>query len=386
MAKANNDVMQPTEHGAQPSESRMITLLKRVFATPKELGFLPHAWLVFLSFFVVQMIPMKPMSLPFGLCVVALLVFIPTYYAAFRREGRAMYRPIAIISLLGMLLTPINLGSNVFFNFAAHMCGQAMSARRAMVAVGLMCAWMLLASYALSLPWWYWGPGIIVAVGLLGISINDRRRQLADSALRRSREEVHRLAQIAERERIARDLHDVLGHTLSVITLKAELAGKLIDKDPAKAQTELAQIAQTSRAALANVRETVSGYRRVGLADQIDDAGASLRSAGIEFESAIASTTLRPREETVLALIVREAVTNVIRHANASTCRIDVARDEQGLVMNVIDNGQGFDSDEGQGLTGMRERLTVLNGTLTVRSNEGTHLQVKLPGAGRPNA
>ena len=84
----------------------------------------------------------------------------------------------------------------------------------------------------------------------------------------------------------------------------------------------------------------------------------------------------------MLALIVREAVTNVIRHANASACRIEVLRDEHGLIMNVIDNGQGFDSDEGQGLTGMRERLTVLNGTLKVSSGEGTQLQITLPGAG----
>lgn len=383
MAKNPDELLSRAEPVTASARSTFRMLLRRIFSTPEELGFLPHVWLMFLGFFILQMIPMDILSVPFALSVAALVVFIPAYYAAFRREGRAMYRPIAIITLLGLLMTPVNLGSNVFFNYAAHLCGQAMSAARALIAVVLMCLWMLAATYALDLPSWYAGPGILVSLGLVGMSISERRRELANSALRRSQEEVHRLAQMAERERIARDLHDVLGHTLSVITLKAELASKLIDQQPAKARAELEQIASTSRAALSSVRDTVSGYRRVGLTDQIEDARNSLRSAGLSFGSDIAPVTLRPREETMLALVVREAVTNIIRHANATACRIELKRDEQGLVLNVSDNGQGFDGDEGQGLTGMRERLAVLDGSLTLHTKNGTRLEVRLPGSGQ---
>ncbi len=378
--------MHPTSSAAGDGYNRLWAAFRRMTATPECLGALPHMWLIFLGFFLAHMWQMDILSIRFGLCLLALIIFIPTYYAAFRREGRAMYKPIAIITMLGLVMTPVNFGSTVFFNYAAHLSGQAMSGRRAVLAVVLMCAWMLAATFALSLPFWYAGPGILVSLGLVGMSISDRRRQLADSALRRSRQEVQQLAQMAERERIARDLHDVLGHTLSVITLKAELAGKLVDSNPEQARTELEQIADTSRAALSSVRETVSGYRRVGLDEQIEDTRDSLKSVGVHFTTDVESIHLRPREETLLALVLREAVTNVLRHANASACHVSIRRDNKDILMRVSDNGQGFDSDEGQGLTGMRERLAVLGGVLTIQSNDGTQLDVRLPGAGRPPA
>ncbi len=290
-----------------------------------------------------------------------------------------MYLPISIITLLGVLFTPVNFGSTVFFNYAAFLCGQAMAPRRAVLVVGLMCAWMLGASLAMDLPTYYHLPGIIVCAGLVGISISERRQQLAGSALRRSREEVQRLAQMAERERIARDLHDVLGHTLSVITLKAELAGRLLDSDPAKARKELEDVAATSREALASVRETVGNYRRVGLHDEIGAARAHLHRAGVTLTTDLADTRLSPRHETLLALIVREATTNVIRHANATECALSLAVEDTDIVLVIHDNGQGIDSDEGQGMTGMRERLAVLGGTLGVSGHDGTRLTVRVP-------
>lgn len=362
-----------------PADVPAKSLVRRMFATPKELGFLPHAWLFFLFFFVLGMTSMPVNGLAFWACIGAIVVFIPTYYASFRREGRAMYPQIAVITLIGMIFTPINFGANVFFHYAAFQCGQAMAPRRAMIAVGCMCLWMLAASFVLDLPNYYYLPGIIVALGLAGISISERRQQLANSALRRSREEVHRLAQMAERERIARDLHDVLGHTLSVITLKAELAGKLVDSKPDEARAELRQIAATSRDALASVRETVSNYRRVGLVDELSDARDTLTRAGVNLQVDAPDIKLAPRHETLLALIVREATTNIIRHANASDARITVSSGNGTIELVVEDNGQGLDGGEGQGITGMRERLAVLGGQLIIDGHNGTRLTVRVP-------
>lgn len=353
--------------------------LRRIFATPKALGMLPHAWLLFLGFFIMGMLNMSVRDPIFWACIGGMMVFIPVYYAAFRRCGRAIYPHIGIITLLGMLFTPVNFGATVFFNYAAYLCGQAMAPRRALIAVGLMCAWMLTASYALNLPIWYYLPGIIVSAGLVGISISERKQQLANSALSRSRQEVRRLAQMAERERIARDLHDVLGHTLSVITLKAELASKLVDTDPERAREEIAQVAATSREALASVRETVGNYRRVGLADEIETARHSLKRAGVSLLSRVDDLTLSPRHETLLALIVREATTNVIRHAGASQCELTLTRKDGEITLVISDNGQGFDGGEGQGMTGMRERLAVLGGTLQIAGYNGTSLTIRVP-------
>ena len=240
---------------------------KRVFATPEELGYLPHVWLLFLGFFLLPLLGMKPSEPSLWICLGALVIFLPCYYAAFRREGRAIFAPMAVIALFGAALGPINVGSNVFFHYASFFAGQATTARRALFIVGVYCSWILLTSWLFDMPSYYYGPGILVSLGLVGISIHERQRRLADSALRRSQEEVHNLAQLAERERIARDLHDVVGHTLSMITLKAELASKLIATDPARGAQELLEIAQASRDALSSVRETVSGYRRIGLVE-----------------------------------------------------------------------------------------------------------------------
>ena len=133
--------------------------------------------------------------------------------------------------------------------------------------------------------------------------------------LRSAQAENVELAAVAERERIARDLHDVLGHTLSVIVLKAELAGRLLARDTPeearRAAAEIADVEHTARTALAEVREAIGGYRSKGLSAEIEQARQTLRAAGVQLECAAAPPSLRAREETVLSLAVREAVTNI---------------------------------------------------------------------------
>ena len=141
----------------------------------------------------------------------------------------------------------------------------------------------------------------------------------AAEKLQLAQEEIEHLAKVAERERIARDLHDLLGHTLSLITLKAELARKLVDRDPQRAKQEMQDVEHTSRAALADVREAISGYRGQGLAAELLRARQTLETAGITVDCEASEVPLSPAQETVLALALREAVTNVVRHAQAQT-------------------------------------------------------------------
>ena len=153
--------------------------------------------------------------------------------------------------------------------------------------------------------------------------------------------------QIAERERIARDLHDLLGHTLSLITLKAELARKLVDRDPQRAKQEMQDVEHTSRAALADVREAISGYRGQGFAAELLRARQTLQTAGITVDCEASQVPLSPAQETVLALALREAVTNVVRHAQAQTCSVRLGRDEQLCTLEIADNGCGADTPGG---------------------------------------
>src|SRR5208337_3051105 len=138
----------------------------------------------------------------------------------------------------------------------------------------------------------------------------------ASKKLRQAQGEVEHLAKVAERERIARDLHDVLGHTLSLITLKSELAGKLIDRDPERAGKEIREVEQISRQALTDVRDAIRGYRSQGLVAELAQAKSTLETAGLTVQCDAATTVKLPAvQESVLSLAVREAVTNVVRHA-----------------------------------------------------------------------
>jgi two-component system sensor histidine kinase DesK len=196
-------------------------------------------------------------------------------------------------------------------------------------------------------------------------------------------EEIEALAAVAERERIARDLHDVLGHTLSVIVLKAELAGRLLARgeDTSRAAQEIADVERTARSALAEVRETIGGYRARGLPAEMDAARNALTAAGVRFEveGAPAAGTLRPAEETVLALALREAVTNVVRHAQAQTCRLRFTVQNGRHSLAIEDDGQHTALQEGNGLRGMRERVESLGGTVQLEREHGTRLLIELP-------
>ena len=141
-------------------------------------------------------------------------------------------------------------------------------------------------------------------------------------------EDVEEMAKVAERERIARDLHDLLGHTLSVIALKSELASKLADRDPARAVAEIREVERVSRDALAEVRAAVEGYKGRGFSGELRSAEQALGSAGVRLDTDVKPVTCSPRQEAVLALALRETVTNVVRHARASVCRVALGVDD----------------------------------------------------------
>jgi two-component system sensor histidine kinase DesK len=198
--------------------------------------------------------------------------------------------------------------------------------------------------------------------------------------LRRANEEVEHLAKVAERERIARDLHDVLGHTLSVITLKSELAGKLIDRDPQRAGKEIREVEQISRQALSDVRDAIRGYRSQGLAAELVQAKSTLETAGLTVQCDAATTVKLPAiQESVLSLAVREAVTNVVRHAQARSCRMRLEQQNGTCRLEIHDDGLGSSNGEGNGLRGMRERVEMIGGTLNRNTEAGTTLTITLP-------
>jgi two-component system sensor histidine kinase DesK len=221
----------------------------------------------------------------------------------------------------------------------------------------------------------------LVAVGAIMASLGSTTR--ANRKLREAREELARLAVAEERSRIARDLHDLLGHTLSLIALKTELAAKLVDSDPRRARTELDDVQEVTRQALSEVREAVQGFRRLAVDDELEGARAALSAAGIDCRIDRSADELPDEIESALAWAVREATTNVVRHSGARTCAISVSTGGDTVALQVDDDGARAPgaSQNGTGLAGLAERARRLDGTLEAgaRPEGGFRVRLTLP-------
>ncbi len=307
------------------------------------------------------------------------LFFIWLYLYSFSRpEPRRFYAVIAMVVMAAVAMT-FNGGAAGLLIYAIAAGGFTPKLPRVIVLLVIETAILVSFSYRQHLPIEFWGSMLLLVI-LVGLGNHyGAKAHCAEEKLQRAQDEVEHLAKVAERERIARDLHDLLGHTLSLITLKAELARKLVDRDAERAKQELLDIEHTSRAALADVREAITGYRGQGLAAELIRARKTLETAGITVNSDIHELPLTPAQETVLALAVREAVTNVVRHAHAESCRLKLRREHEQATLEIADDGRGEAAPEGNGLRGMRERLESIGGSLQRYTGAGTCLIIHLP-------
>ena len=313
--------------------------------------------------------------------LLSLPVFMLVYVGAHlcRRRNIPWYA-LAILAI-GVVVTPFNPFAETFVIYACAVAA-AWSTPRKSGALVLV----LLVAYSGEWFWLDYNWQSLINVWILcpiiaGLVITDRiqRRHRAD--LRLSMDEVRRLAASAERERIGRDLHDLLGHTLSMVALKSELAGRLIERDPRAARREMADVERVAREALSQVRSAVSGIRAAAMAAELASARLLLEAAGVQMEYWHDPQALPPEVETCLALVLREAVTNIQRHARANRVEVTVIVGAERVVMRVRDDGRGGVNERGNGLTGMRERIEARGGTLQIESprGRGTSIEVTLP-------
>jgi two-component system sensor histidine kinase DesK len=373
-------------------------------------------WLAYTGFLFIQPLLEPTRNLWLG-TLISFATFLSIFYFYIRHsdEGNpTRFLWIGATFLLGLASFPWNQGASTYFVYTAAFLPFAIAnVRRVLWLIFLECVLIAAEGYAFSfnsphsafhigLPNTLIAIFLVVVIGGGNIFFAEQRR--ADCKLRAAQQENVALAAVAERERIARDLHDVLGHTLSVIVLKAELARRLIGSDPHRAAAEIADVESTARTALSEVREAIGGYRARGLAAEIEAARRTLDSAGVTLivedtpggpsietpggpfmrlhrisgEQA-SEQPLNPQEETVLALALREAVTNIVRHARATTCTLRFVTGHGHRRLIVADNGQHPAAREGNGLRGMRERVESIGGQLSLERDHGTRLLITLP-------
>jgi two-component system sensor histidine kinase DesK len=353
----------------------------RTIFKDKDHGWSPLLWVIYLGFFFIDPVVNHASSRLWSFDIAGATLFLFLYFGLFAIERPINAIHIGGMLLLGMLFLPINSGASTFFIFAAAMLPFCVDTKNAAL-LGLLSVGVIGAVEGLLLHinrWTLFFSALFpVIIGAGNTFFAERNRM--NRKLRKANEEIEHLAKVAERERIARDLHDVLGHTLSVITLKSELAGKLMDRDPERAGKEIREVEQISRQALSDVRDAIRGYRCKGLVAELAQAKSTLETAGLTVQcDAATSMQLPAMHESVLSLAVREAVTNVVRHAQARSCSLRIEQHNGTCRLEIADDGQGFSTMEGNGLRGMRERVEMLGGRLERKNKSGTTLTITLP-------
>lgn len=226
----------------------------------------------------------------------------------------------------------------------------------------------------------------VIGTVLLPFNLYNRnKREKLEGQLEHARERIAELIILEERERIARDLHDILGQKLSLIGLKSDLAARLVSKNTEAAEKELMDIRQTASAALKEVRDLVDDIRMIKLAEELIRVRQVLKAAEMTFtvKGDPQFTNIPPLVENVLSMCLKEAVTNVVKHSYASACHIRFEQLPEEFSIRIQDDGIGIPAKgwnlPGNGLKGIRERLEFVNGQLEIHSEKGTELLIRVP-------
>src|SRR5215203_3910600 len=295
-------------------------------------------------------------------------------------EVRKRRATIAMLAVLAIALN-LMLGSEwrVLFFHLNVAAGIMLLTRDAYVTIAGLAAITFALGTISGMAW------LALPTAAIGLWATAFVRQVAAVAeLRSAREELARMAVNEERLRFARDLHDLIGHSLSLITLKSELAGRLLTTAPEKAKAEVDDIEGVARRALREVREAVAGYRRPTLDEELAGAAEMLEAAGIDCRITSEAGVLPNAIDAVLAWAVREGTTNVIRHSRAKGCEIFVARSDGEVYAEITDDGHGRvnEDNSGSGLPGLAERVSSFGGgrfEAGPLQGRGFRLRVSLP-------
>jgi two-component system sensor histidine kinase DesK len=315
-------------------------------------------------------------------CATLYAAFLILFFLAAEATGRRRTVAFVLFFLFAFLYYPLSQEAYVVFVYPfAMLCLFFSRLRILFLALAAMMVGVVAETRYLGRPF-ATAESVLFYCVIIGFSnFAFAQQERTNSLLERANSEIERLTQEAERERIARDLHDLLGHTLTVITVKLDLARRLLSHDSGRARNEIVEAEQTARNALAEVREAVSGYRAEGLDVEISRARRSLLSADVKLTTALAPLNLSSSQVHVLCLALREAVTNIVRHAHATGCRVALLEKDRTIHFTIEDNGLGGQIREGNGLRGMRERIQSMAGVvkLTGSANGGTSLEITLP-------
>ncbi|MUG01874.1 sensor histidine kinase [Bacillus tequilensis] len=363
---------------------------KAISIFPKEFGFFPYIFLVYTIMPFLSLL--KESGVKQGIGYGMLLLFVAAYRQLFCSVGKASFTYWLIMQMAVILIysvfyniTYIYLG---FFpaNFVGYYKGKT-NFNRAFCALIFILLFPCLYQFSTNsvslrelfsvLPFL-----VIMLISPFGIRSMFRRIEL-EAKLAQANEQIKELSKREERVRIARDLHDTLGHTLSLLTLKSQLIQRLAASDPERTKLEAKEMETSSRSALKQVRELVSDMRTVTITEELVNIQHILRAGNITFqyEGADDFSVISPVTQNIISMCMREAVTNIIKHSKATHCAITISQFADKMRIVIRDDGKGAPKEKmfGNGLRGMEERLMLIEGGLTVSDQNGTVVALTIP-------
>ncbi|MDF2679410.1 MAG: sensor histidine kinase [Brevibacillus sp.] len=358
----------------------------------KNTGLSPYVWVVFyiLPFYFIFR---SSSTYEVVIGIVMILMFFICYVLSFLSKGWAVYFWTSLQIIISIAMTVL-FGYVYFSLFLAFFIGHIQNKIGFFIlyTVHLISTVVTIYLSFLSKNTEFFNQLPFVLVSLVAVILlpvttyNWNKGEKLQGQLEDANKKISELVKLEERQRIARDLHDTLGQKLSLIGLKSDLASKLINKYPGRAQTELEEIRQTARIALKEVREMVTQMRGTRLEDELFRVKQITKAAEIDFvlegDPNLQNTSLMT--ENVLSMCLKEAVTNVVKHSGATTCSVVIEPSRTDLLLKVRDDGIGMAAEcayiRGNGLRGMRERLEFVNGSMDIESaKSGTTVVIKVP-------
>ncbi|GGB44583.1 histidine kinase [Shewanella inventionis] len=338
------------------------------------------AWvyLLNLGFYFIPLYFMDEQWLKIFFAIALLIPFVVGYFWAYSSTKEHAFKPILLMLTIAIASGFLTSGAMSLFSFCCFFIGFFYSLRTAILSyIGislLLLAINIIVGYS-GYFFTFYGMGICLGVGVFGIV--EQNRQRIKRQQKQSKDEISHLATALERERIARDLHDVMGHHLASIALKTELADKLISAGKTDmAQQQINQVSQITRDCLSQIRQTVTNYKHQGLSQTLNTLSQTLRDKSIEVNIEGQWPTLNNLTESQLCLMLTELVNNTVKHSKADQCTIAFQSTPQSMVVSYIENSAVDTLIKGNGLNGITERAALLDAQ--VQYQLGPHFTVTI--------
>ncbi|MFK8031773.1 MAG: sensor histidine kinase [Gammaproteobacteria bacterium] len=322
--------------------------------------------LIYLVFLFFPWMFKGPATIDMLVGAVALVIFIPIHYYAFNASSEERILPVAVVALLGAACNFFLLGAGVFQIYCGAMTGFCRPVLRSAIVLGLCTVVYVVSAVVAQRTLTEMGFVLFMSIIVWFSTISTSQGFLDMAQIEREQELDRQAASLFERERIGRDLHDLLGHTLTMVALKSDLANRLIDTDPDKAKEQIEEIQVGARRALSDVRLALSGLARVSVVAELENGRKALESASVALSVTGHVPDLSPEQDQVLGMMIREAVTNIIRHTLATEVRIEFFITDKEQRLSISDNGGGKVNTEGRGLSGLRKRIESVGGSVWI--------------------